>query len=319
MTGIDALKAALQGARRVALLAHVSPDGDAIGSCLGAMHALRGAGLEAHPFCADPLPPDFGFLEGFGAFLPPSEASGSFDLAFALDVSSLDRLGPAQGLFDAAKARFCIDHHQSNDLDCDKIVDEKAAATAEILLDLIKALDLPLTRPAAMALYTGLSTDTGNFSFESVREGTLQAAALCLKAGAEPEIITRALYRTRSLSHLKLLGLALNKLETHAGGQIALIALSEEDRLLASAGESDYEGIVNYASELKGVVAAALLSERPGGLRCSLRCQAPIDSAKIAAIFGGGGHARAAGMRLQGFSSLHEAKTAVLRALKGAL
>ncbi|MDR2515530.1 MAG: DHH family phosphoesterase [Christensenellaceae bacterium] len=319
MAGFDALRAALQGARRVALFAHLSPDGDTIGSCLGAMHALKGAGLEAHPFCADLLPPDFGFLEGFSAFSLPFKASGSFDLALALDVSSPDRLGSARALFESTPARFCVDHHLGNVFDCGKIVDEKAAATAEIVLELVQALNLPLTKSAAMALYTGLSTDTGNFSFESVREGTLRAAALCVKCGAEPETITRTLYRTRNLSQIKLLGAALSKLETHAAGQIALIALSEEDRLWAGASESDYEGIVNYAAELKGVLAAALLSERPSGLRCSLRCQAPVDSSKIAALFGGGGHARAAGMTLQGFPSLQTAKSALLHALKGAL
>lgn len=302
----------------VALIAHVSPDMDTLGSCLGAMYLLRQGGFSASVFCADDVPPQFDFLPGMREVQKPTGGE-RFDLAIAIDMPSYDRMGACSAIFENAKARFVVDHHKTNSMGQYPLhLNKESAATAEMLLAIVKENGLPLNRDAAMCLYAGLSTDSGNFSYSSVTAHTLEMAAFAVSHGADPEWLTKQLYRTRSLPHLRLLGRALDTMQVHEHGRIALLCLSKEDLAQAGGEDGDLSGIVNYGVELKGVDAAAFITERAGKIRCSFRSNERLDSAAVAQRFGGGGHARAAGADIANMD-LDEAKQAVLCALKEAL
>lgn len=311
----------LQNAGSVALVAHVSPDMDALGASLGARELLR-QGFPAlervDVFCQDPVPESYAFLDLTRLVLPPERAQGPYDLCIAVDVASYDRLGSCAALFDRARARFVIDHHGSNDFEnVPRLLLPQSAATAQIVVDLCLERGVRLSAEAASCLYAGVSTDTGNFSFEAVTPGTFRAAAWLVEQGAKPDWITQRLYRTRSVSSVRALGRALDTMRLSAGGRVALLCLSLADRREVGAQDGDYEGIVNYGIETKGVLAAALVSQRDEGIRCSVRTKEGVDAAAVARRFGGGGHPRAAGMSLQG--ELDQALEAVRCALEEAV
>ena len=143
-----------------------------------------------------------------------------------------------------------------------------------------------------------ISTDSGNFSFDSVTADTFRAAAVCVEKGAQPGIITEKLYRTRTEGHVRLAGRVLNGLKLSHEGRICLISYTPEDLADCHAEQDDAGGIINLALEIESVRMVAQLSLRDGAVKCSMRAKAPYDVAAVAKQFGGGGHVRASGCTL---------------------
>ncbi len=307
--------------RSVAIIAHVTPDMDTLGASLGTAALLR-QGFPALErvdlYCQDPVPAQYAFLPQTAAFKGPEQAEGSYDLCIGVDTAARDRLGACEPIFNGAKARFVIDHHLSNSFtDVPRLLKADSAAASQIVTELFDAYAVPIPKDAAECLFAGLSTDTYNFSYSSTGPDAFRAAAKLVEAGARPDWLTEHLYRTRSLGSVRALGRAMESLRLSCGGRVATMVLSAEDRETLGLQDGDYEGIVNYGLEVVGVLAAAFLTERPGGIRCSLRTREGVDAAALARRFGGGGHARAAGMSPEG--SLTEAVEAVRTAVEKAV
>jgi len=285
--------AELKAHERIVLTAHVNPDGDAIGSSLGLMHALKALGKEVQVFIDDDIPAAFSVLPGYELIGKPEEGQNiPADLLVAVDVS-LDRIGRVK---EAVKApTLNIDHHITNDGKADKLyLDGNAAATAEIIYQLIEELGAPCTQDMAMCLYTGLAMDTGWFRFSNTTPNTMRVAAALLACGAQPHVISEALEQ-RPFAEVQSLAFALQKIELLAGGKVVGICLDH-----ASLQEHQApEGLIGMVRVIEGVDIAFTLKEKePGLCRVSLRSKG-VDVTKIALKFGGGGHVRAAGCTIE--------------------
>lgn len=311
---IARLKAALEGAQSVALVCHLSPDMDTLGSAVALRYILEAQGKRAVVYDQDEVPERYLFLEGLDAVRRPDDEV--YDLALAVDVSDEARMGEAARVFAAARSRAMIDHHRTTAPFAPVyVLRPEAAATAQIVAELCAYFGWEIPQPAAMCLCAGMSTDTGNFSFDSVTGDTFRAAGACVDRGARVSAITERLYRTSTLGHVRMMGRVLNGLEMRCGGKIALLCARQSDFAELNATREDAEGIVNLGLEIEGVQAAALLTEREGLIKCSLRAKEPLDVSAVASRFGGGGHIRAAGCSFEG-ATLEEARERIVRALE---
>lgn len=288
--------------RRFVILLHVRPDGDSIGSSLALGRALRILGKEAALVTADEIPESLDFLPGIDGFVRPDQATGSFDVAIFLDCGDLDRTGAAKPLAESAGVRVNIDHHLSNtgfgDLNW---IEENAGAVGEITWRLIQDLGVKPDREIAYGIYASLVTDTGSFGYSSTTPGTHRIAAELLELGVRPDEVARRVWEDRPEPALRILARALSGLTIEAGGRLAWVRLTHAELEAAGARPSQAEGLVNYPRSLRGVdVALSFVEDRPGNWRVSLRSNGRVDVAAIARQFGGGGHARAAGLTLEG-------------------
>ena len=200
--------------------------------------------------------------------------------------------------FEVCPDRAALDHHHTNPGFGEVyFLDGDAAAAGELVVDLIDALGVELTRDMAECLFVAISTDCGHFNYSNTRAKTFEAAARCAAAGVDVAGITERLYRTRSAGRTKLLGLVLAGLELSPDGQLAWARLTEDMLRRAGAIREDKEGIVNYLQEIAGVRIAVLAEEQGGQTKFSLRTNAPLNVARDVAVpLGGGGHDCAAGV-----------------------
>ncbi|GBC93006.1 Bifunctional oligoribonuclease and PAP phosphatase NrnA [bacterium HR15] len=295
------------------VVAHLNPDGDTLGSALALYHGLYL--LRKHTvrlLCHDPVPEIYRFLPGSTAVETEQQPITVYDLALVCDMSQLNRAGRHEPLIRAARRIVQIDHHMPQEVFADvRLVDQSAAATAEIAYRLLRALRVPFTPEIATCLLTGIVTDTFSFKFPNTTPRTLRIAAHLQSCGASISEINEQVFETRSFSAVKLLGLALSTLKRTEDGRIAWAIIPRSAFEEAGASEEETEGIVNFVRSIHGVQVAMLLRESPNRkIRVSLRSRGAINVALIAQQFGGGGHENAAGCTLE--MSLSEAEHALL-------
>jgi phosphoesterase RecJ-like protein len=312
----EVVEAVRQG-QRVLLFAHVYPDGDVLGSQLGLGLALRRAGRTATFACAHPVPDPFHFLPGAADLQQWRTGRNGFDLLITLDCPDPARLG---GLLEGARGPgvrvLNIDHHGDNRRYGDvNWVDTRAAATGEMVYDVLQAAGLPLTPEVAVNLYTAIVTDTGSFRYSNTTARTLRVAAHLVELGVDPAHVATAVYETRDLGGLRLLGQVLQGVETDPDGSVAWLVL--ERAQAESPDLPEAEEFVNYPRSLRTAKVAVLFRELPDAVKVSLRAKGEVNVARIAAALGGGGHPNAAGLILPG--GLTEAKAVVLGAIREAL
>jgi phosphoesterase RecJ-like protein len=312
----EVVEAVHQG-RRALLFAHVYPDGDVLGSQLGLGLALRATGRAATFACAHPVPDPFHFLPGAVDLEQWKTGRDGFDLVITLDCPDPARLG---GLLEGARAPgvrvLNIDHHGDNRRYGDvNWVDTRAAATGEMVYDLLQAAAFPLTAAVAVNLYTAIVTDTGSFRYSNTTPKTLRVAAHLIEAGVDPAHVATSVYETRHLGGLRLLGQVLQGIETDLDGSVAWLVL--ERAQAESPDLPEAEEFVNYPRSLRTAKVAVLFRELPDAVKVSLRAKGEVNVARLAASLGGGGHPNAAGLILPG--GLAEAKTRVLGAIREAL
>lgn len=301
MAGVIGL---IQAAQRIALCCHVNPDGDALGSMLAVKLGLEALGKDCEAFCQDPVPRYLSFLPGAESVRVPEAAAGErFDLFLSVDVSDLGRMGRCIALMEQAEATAQLDHHGTNPLFMqENCVDAGASASAVLVYALMNALGVRVSRDMAICLYAGVTTDTGNFAFVNTTPEALRMTASLLEAGLPLDRINRLLYRQREKATLGVLGRALDSLRFYHDGQIAAMHLSNADFAAFGAGPEHAEGVVNYGLDVIGVKMAVLARETsvPGAVKLSLRAVEPLNIARVAQVYGGGGHAQAAGATMQG-------------------
>ncbi len=284
------------------MILHQYPDGDSIGCTLAVARALALLGKETVVCGEGRFPATYRFLPGAAAVRSWEEAGGGFDTAVLFDCAEPALTGRGEEFRQRAATVINVDHHRSNSRYGDlNWVDPTAAAAGELAMSLVDELGAPLDPEIATCLYTSLITDTGDFRYESTTAATHRMAARLLEAGVRPGRVSEALYESRPLGALRLLSLALGRLEVTPGGRVAWISLPRELLVAAGAAEEDVEGIVNYPRSLAGVQVALLLRETADGrIKVSVRTREPVDAGALAREFGGGGHARAAGCVLAG-------------------
>jgi phosphoesterase RecJ-like protein len=312
--------AALLGAGRIAIVSHRDPDPDTIGSALALGLGLESLGKRVSWHCADPVPEPQRFLHGSERFVtdPPP---GDVDLVVTVDFGSADR---AKFAIPSGPKLVNIDHHASNEhFGAANLVDATAAASAELVSRVIDALGVAWTPDMATAALVGIMTDTGSFQFPSTDARALERAARLREAGADLQAITYNIFRNRRFEALKLWGFAFARLERERGGQLVWTELRADDLARAGARDEDVSGLVEQVARSAGMRVALLFNEQPGTpsiVKISCRTsqwEPSVDAAALMALFGGGGHVRAAGALIAG--ELADVRGRVLDAARAAL
>jgi bifunctional oligoribonuclease and PAP phosphatase NrnA len=303
------------------IMSHVRPDGDAIGSQVALGFALRAMGKTVHLVNEDGVPESMAFLKGSETVTTPPAGPLEVEVAIALDTATKPRLGE-NALNAASKAKLWvnIDHHISNPAYGDlNIIDGTSPATGQIIYQLIRALDMPLPPETRDAIYVAVSTDTGSFQYGSTTAATYELGADLIRLGLDVGKINADTYDNHPFRRLELMRELLNTLEISADGKISNWELRDAVRIKLGLQPDDSEGLIDLIRAVKGVRVAAFFEELDGGkIRVSMRSKDKgVNVCDVAARFGGGGHALAAGIRMTG--PLEDAKAKVLAALGEAL
>lgn len=312
----DEVLSALYSADSVLLFGHVSPDGDTLGSVLAIKLRLERMGKRVQAMVDGFVPSYLSFLPGADRILNAESTPEPFDLALAMDVADIDRMGKCQPLFELAGRTAVVDHHGTNPGYAQiNMIDPNAPATAILVQRLFAKMDLPMTQEEAVCLYTALSTDTGNFIYDSTNAESFAMMSSLMEAGLPLADCSRVLFRQKELPHVRLLAQALPSLHVFCSGKAAGLSLTLEQMEKAGANGGHTEDLVNYAIDLEGVKMAYFAREIEGGkVKISLRALKPCTVDQIAARFGGGGHKLAAGVTLS--MPLNEAVSVIEKALE---
>jgi len=294
---LTATHAFIEEADDFLLTTHVNSDADGIGACMAWAHLLRGLGKRADIGLPEPPAGQCSFLAGWDGVRHFADLDLTrYRCAIVADCPSLDRIGPVRPGLSPDIRLLNIDHHQGNERFGAVNIVEEISSTCELLYHLAKGLGYEVDAVAADQLYAGILFDTGGFRFSLTTATTFEVAADLVRRGARLDAIAEGVFGNKSFGSVKQRGQAIESLVLRLGGRVAVLHL---DREAMSAGEPDE--VVNYGMMIQGVEVAVLLKERaPGCYRVSLRSRDKVDVSQVAGTFGGGGHARAAGLELTG-------------------
>lgn len=297
----DKALAAVSSCSSVLLLAHVTPDADALGSALGLGLALQSLGKKVQVSVGEEnfeIPSSLSFLPGAQLVRAP-EVLEKTDLVISCDVSSAARLGTALEILQAAEVSIAIDHHPSfTGFGTIHLVDPGAAATAELVLEFIDRLEVSLTTEMAGAIFAGLTTDTGSFKFSSTTSHTLRTAARLVDTGIDNSTLSRLLFDDEPLAALVMMGDAISKAKllpdaaNGAGLVYTSVSLEQRNALPELAAERVIEAL-RRTSEAE--VSVVFKQADDGHWSASLRSKTSVDVGAVALAMGGGGHKYAAG------------------------
>lgn len=305
-------------ANKLALIAHISPDGDTVGSTLALRLAFLRMGKAVDVICDGDVSKSMMFLPGADAFIKPDQAAEDYDTAIAVDVSDKGLMGKAQPVFDKAPVKLVIDHHATNPAYGDaNYIRRGECACCLLAYEAIQALGVDITVEMGTCLMLGMSTDTGHFQYPYTSAAAFEAAGKLLAIGVDVSYITRMMYRTQPMEKVNLTRIAYQKLHFELDNQVGVIELTREDFDATGCSVGQADGLVNRALEVEGVRMAVLASEREDGVKISLRAVEPDTVNDIAVQFGGGGHAQAAGCTIH--ATLDEAVAQILAAMKAKL
>lgn len=316
-----ALRELILGARKIAILTHKNPDGDALGSALGLYNFLFQKGKKPVVFVPDAYPHYFRFLPGREKMVvadhQPEKAKdllSQAQLVFCLDFNRTDRLGLLEEVFlSLGVPALLIDHHPEPQPEIwhDMFHDTSASSTSELVSRFLHHVfpNDALNADTATCLYTGIFMDTGGFMF-NYTDATFRQCARLLAAGARSEEFIREVFQSNSEDRMRLMGYCLyEKLRIQPAWGLASIALTQEEMKKFHFRKGDSESFVNLALSIKDVRVAVLISEQDNGVtRLSFRSKGDLPvNALAAAYFSGGGHRNAAGGQIQGNAAEAEA------------
>jgi phosphoesterase RecJ-like protein len=262
-------------------------------------YALRATGRHADVVMSDPAPPPLVQFPGVADIRIAPQVDGAYDAAIVMECGDLARTGVG-GL-----DRFFvinIDHHPGNTGYGDRRwFDSSAAALGEMIFDVVRALDAPLTREIATHIYLAILTDTGSFHYSSISPRTFDICGECLKAGVDPVLVARNVYDSNNMGRLKLFGAVLSAMQIDATGRIAIVYLDHEMARAAGGTYDDTEGLINLPLTVKEIQAVVFFKHIEGrDYRVSMRSKGEIDIGAVAKEFKGGGHRNAAGCTASG-------------------
>ena len=313
------IASAISRAESVCICGHVSPDGDTIGSALAMRLILQRLGKRARVFFQDKAPDLLSFLPGIETIQTPEQNTENYDLFLAVDVSDRERLGACKELLRCCARSAQIDHHGTNPGYAQvNSIDGEASATCTMIREQMSFLGVDLTRDIAVCLYAGISTDTGNFSFDCTDAEAFRVMGDLINADLPLAQLNMILFRERSAAQLRLLGRAIANMRFEADGRIAVMTLTKKDFQDCGALNEHADTLVNYGLETVGTKMAILARENDDGrIKISLRARAPLTVDDVASRLGGGGHPRAAGISMEG--TLEAAVRLTLREMKARL
>ncbi|MFZ5352031.1 MAG: DHH family phosphoesterase [Bacillota bacterium] len=303
----------IEESNNIAILSHVMPDGDNIGSSLALYNALTDMNKKAAFILDGDVPYVYAFLRGSNLIRKPG-IEDDFDLAVVLDCGDAERLGATISYING-KQVIIMDHHISNKGFGDiNLIDVNASATGELVYNLLKELRFHISKSVAECLYTAIVTDTGMFQYSNTTDITHQIAAELIKSGVSPSEMFQRIYQSQPKSKVLLVKKALESLEFYENDSISCISLTQEQIDETGATASDTENIINYGRDIDKVEVAILLKElEKGKVKVSFRSKNRVDVCAVAMTFGGGGHTRASGCTIN--DSIENAKQLAVRAV----
>jgi phosphoesterase RecJ-like protein len=315
----------LSRAKRVLVTTHVRPDGDALGTSAAMALGMRAKGIDVHVLLLSPLPGKYAFVfnelgveytdveKGW----PETFSLDRFDTLLVVDTGTWSQLPGLRERFAHWRVpKLVMDHHLTQEDWADaKLVVTGAAAAGEIAAELLQQWEVKLTTPIARALFLAIASDTGWFQFANTRPYTLRLAATLIEAGVNTDQLYQLLYQNERAERIALQALVQNSLELMADQRLAVMRVYRQDYAKTGANVGDTENLVNVPLQIRTVEVSLVFNEplEGGPIRVSLRSKGRIDVAKFAEQFGGGGHARAAGLKVDG--SLQQVHDRVVAAM----
>lgn len=295
---INGIRKVLERNDNFLVFMHENPDSDTIGSALALVLTLRSVGKRAYMACCDKIPQSLMFLTDGERCFGIEDLPGDFTPKFliSVDIASPNQLGKYHYL--AAKIDLGLDHHSCHDdLACYRFVDSGAGACAEIIYRVInRMIQGKIPEKTASLLYAALAADTGGFRYANTTPYTHKIAAKLIECGANHFQICRNLFEMKSKTALAAEAFAMENVKYLCGGKISYVRITEADKERCGFEDEDTYDVINVIRRVEGVKVAILARERtPGVYKISTRSTGDIDMAKICAMFGGGGHAGAAG------------------------
>ena len=290
---------ALTRAKKVAIAAHINPDGDTLGCLLALGLALMQKDKKVTMLCQDVMPTRYQFLPG--SELVVGHSLGKADVSVAVDCGSPAQLGRIAKAFFRSPNTIQIDHHDFGDaFGKIQVLDPEASAVGEIVYDLLCALKTDITPAIATCLLTSIIVDTGAFRFTNIRPRTFEICAKLTKKGVDVQHLIEQAYWVKSRSMALLSGHAVSQAKFSKYGSLVWAVVSQQDIRRYGAGLSDADSVADDLRSIEGVkVAAVFRQTEKGNLRVSLRSTKGIHVAVVAKRFGGGGHANSAGCSIR--------------------
>lgn len=304
----------LKEAETILLYPHVIMDGDTLGSSIALCVALRKIGKKAHILIEDEIPSYLLFLEkGYCTF--DQSILDAPDISISVDCSDIERFVMRKDKFLSGKQSICIDHHRTNNYFADmNYIDVNAGATGEIIYNLIKTMEVDLDVEMAEAIYTAITTDTGNFQYTNTTKTTHLIAADLFDIGIDLEKISVEVYQNIRHEKLKIMNEVINTIEMLYNDKADIAYVTQEMLEKTGALMEETEGIIETLRNISGVEISAFLKEnKQDEIKVGLRSKTYGDVSAIAQSFGGGGHKKAAGCTLN--TTLQEAKKLISAAI----
>jgi phosphoesterase RecJ-like protein len=290
----------IKGARRILLATHIYPDGDALGSQLALAEILFSLGKEVVLYGEEKVCHLYEFMPGCRSLVTSLPSLSGFDCAIAVDCGDQARLGRESEKLLSVHPFVMIDHHAGNKPFGDiQWIDSKRASTGEMIYDLAEVLDAEISFDAAYCLYAAIVSDTGSFKYSSTTAETFRVAGDLINKGVKPSEVAGKLFDNFTSNRLQLLQMVLDSLEMHSREKVAVIRATREMFADTKTVQADTENFINYPRSLATVKIAVFIKEsREGIISVSLRSKGnDCDVARIAELFGGGGHCNASGFK----------------------
>jgi len=303
MTDILKIKEVIKNSQKITIISHYNPDGDALGSQLALARGLEQLEIETNLVNKDPIPDSYHFLKNWECIKPIEEILNLTAVIICVDCATWERTGYLKEQLIGEKTIVInIDHHISNsNFGHLNWVDPNAAATAELIYDLLGLLQVKIDQIIATSIYTGISTDTGSFLYENTTATTHTVVSDLINRGADINLVRNNYYENINLSKINLLKYGLNNLSFTADNQICWAVLNKDVFNNANAADADAEGLINHLKNISGVEVAIIFRETPSDtIKISFRSKKWADVNQLASKFGGGGHPRAAGCTITG-------------------
>ena len=281
----------------IMVMGHKDADGDTLGCSLAFAEALRARGKRVWTVIPHPLPQKYAWMPGFEQIVERPADGEEVPLVLVFDSGNMERSGSAAAHVSEQATIVNVDHHTSNSRFGDlNIIDTDASAVGQMCLDMLEHFGWPITPSMATDLYTALMTDTGGFRHENTTPRALRDAARLAALGADPSYVASCVYKSRSLTTVKLSGLSIASLQVEMDGRLAWAKVTR--RMLREAGAvmAESEDIIDTLNSLAGLQVAIIFKEVSARLtKISVRSRGAVDAAMLCGVFGGGGHLRAAG------------------------
>ena len=302
--------------QRFLITSHARPDGDSIGSQLAMAYALDAVGKDVRIVNADAAPDHYLDFPGMERIEITRQVDDGADALIVMECSDLGRTGIA-GL--EGNHIINIDHHAGNRMyGALNWFDESAAACGEMVFDLIRALEVPLSFEIATHIYLAILTDTGAFHHSNITPRTFEICRQTVEAGVSPAAMARRVFDSNSFGKLKLIGALLDRMELLDEGRLAVLYL--DDQMLKACGctHNDTEGLINLPLTAREIQAVIFFrGSSVGEVRVSMRSKYDVDVRRVANEYGGGGHKNAAGFTISG--ALSDVRPQILERLTAAI